>query len=284
MVNLLQQHLFFFQGGLQFLRAYRHLFLERVVEHLEVALGLSQLAVLPDGILVGGQQEVQDALVARADHLAFAVERGIHLFRPILFLRTHRPFQEVVHPGQKMILVVRLGQVEIRAGLQPPDNILRVGQRGQQDDRHILQRRVVFDRAAQLVAVHLRHHHVADHDGRLSLPGCGQSLPAVCGHRHVKAVLLEQVFDLRGLRGAVLHHQYLRSPVRSAFSRVGDLLLLLEDKGAERLNGAERIPQFPFYAREFIVLVDAFIHGVCLPSGFGDPDEHKVRPYGILTN
>jgi len=86
---------------------------------------------------------------------------------------------------------------------QAPHDFLRMGKRGHQDHRHVFQVLVRLDCPAQRVAVHLRHHDVADDESRLVLARDRQRLDAVGRESHRVALPFEQIAQLLGLGLAV---------------------------------------------------------------------------------
>src|SRR5205807_7338285 len=67
-------------------------------------------------------------------------------------------------PGLDVRQIEWLGQVVVGAGLHAGQPVLGVVQRGQQDEVGVRSTVARSDAAAQLDAVHARHHPVADHD------------------------------------------------------------------------------------------------------------------------
>ena len=112
-----------------------------------------------------------------------------------------------LHAVHQVMLVIRLEDEVVRATLQSPNHIARIGEGGDEDDRHVVEADVGLEATAQLVPVHLWHDHVADHQVRL-VPLCGveRQMP-VGGVRDLVALLLEDVLELLRLRGTVFHDQ-----------------------------------------------------------------------------
>ena len=68
--------------------------------------------------------------------------------------------QHRAHARGERRMVDRLGQVLVAAGLEPGDHVLRVGHRGDHDDRRERERGVGAQPPADLDAVELGHHDV----------------------------------------------------------------------------------------------------------------------------
>ena len=79
---------------------------------------------------------------------------------------------------EQELLIVRLHDEIVRATLEPAQDVLRIGQRREQNDRQP-ESRVVLDPLAQLVAVHPRHVDVGDHERRQMLRERGERLLAI---------------------------------------------------------------------------------------------------------
>jgi hypothetical protein len=93
-------------------------------------------------------------------------------------------------PRDERAMIDRLGQVLVGAGVQPRDDFLGVGHRGDEDDRREWKCRVRAQPLADLDAIEPRHHDVeqdqvgkliARGDQRLLAVGCGDDLVALAG-------------------------------------------------------------------------------------------------------
>ncbi len=115
--------------------------------------------------------------------------------------------KEMVDPRQQVVFVVRFGDEVIGPALEAFENILRVGERRQQDHGYIGQFRVGADAAAKLVTTHFRHVHVGDDEGWLADEHGLKGVPAITHRRYVEVVLLKDVLELLGLCGAVLRDE-----------------------------------------------------------------------------
>ena len=87
--------------------------------------------------------------------------------------------QHRLDPGGERGLVDRLGQIFVGARLEPGDDVLAVGLRGDQDDRRERQIGIGLDLPAGFDAVDLRHHDVEQDQIRMMLPGGGDRLLAI---------------------------------------------------------------------------------------------------------
>ncbi len=90
-----------------------------------------------------------------------------------------RAADERPHPDPQLRHLERLGQVVVRADLEPADPVLQGGASGQHQDR----RRIAAppERLAHLPAVDAGEHQVQDDGGILPLSGQRQRLDAVAG-------------------------------------------------------------------------------------------------------
>ena len=78
-------------------------------------------------------------------------------------------------------MVDRLGEILVGPGLEPGDDVFRVGHRRHQNDRDERRTLLFLERAADLDTVDLRHHDVEQDQIGLRLMGHRQSLFAVSG-------------------------------------------------------------------------------------------------------
>ena len=112
--------------------------------------------------------------------------------------------EQRAHPGEQLRLIDRLGQEVVGASLDALHALLGGIERGDHHDRQHGRGRVVANLPAHLVAAHLRHHHVEQHQvGVLALDD-GQRLGA--RRRGDRAIALgrEQIGqELHVLRGVV---------------------------------------------------------------------------------
>ena len=98
-----------------------------------------------------------------------------------------------LHPRQDFFDLKGLGHVVDAAGFERPDLVGRVGQRRDEDHRHVLRALARPETPADLVAIHLRQADVQqDEIGRVALHGF-ERLPSVGDGAHVVALLAQQV-------------------------------------------------------------------------------------------
>src|SRR5450830_16928 len=171
-----------------------------------------------------------------------AAEINFHPRLHFLVLAQFQVHQQVADARQQIALVIRFADEIVRAALQPANHVLRIRERGHQDDRYILQLFIGFDRLAQFVAIHLRHHDVTDDQcGLLSLRGCQCQL-AVSRDGHLVAVLFEQETELFGLGAAVLGDENADAVVvLFGFHRWLSFLLFAKSVSAAAILSGDRI-------------------------------------------
>ncbi len=134
--------------------------------------------------------------------------------------------EDELYAVHELVGVVGLEDEVVGPALQPADDIVRIGQRGDEHHRHVAQAGIGLDAAAQLVAVHLRHDHVADDERRFGSLRCFESEPSVRGDRDLVALPLQDVLQPLRLGRAVLGDQYVqrrtaRSHVHAPISPAG---------------------------------------------------------------
>jgi peptide/nickel transport system substrate-binding protein len=115
--------------------------------------------------------------------------------------------------AEHVLRVVGLEDETVGTALECADDILRVRQKGHENHRDVGEERVVLERRTQLVAIHLRHHRVTDHEPGFVLPGQLQSHPPIDGTRHLEAFRLQDARQVLELRGAVLGDEHPRGRV-----------------------------------------------------------------------
>ncbi|MDT4821239.1 hypothetical protein FQZ97_544090 [compost metagenome] len=166
-----------------------------------------QLVVQPHALLVGGDQQIEDLLAAGGDEMPLALQHHLHAHLHPLVGAQFQVHQEVADARHQVLLVERLDDEVVGARSQPMHHVTGIGQRGDQDHRDTLGLGRALDLPAQLVAVHFRHHDIADDDGRPPLGDHPQRLDAIAGDTHPAADRFEHVLQLGSLGRAVLHHQ-----------------------------------------------------------------------------
>ena len=101
-----------------------------------------------------------------------------------------------------------LGDVVHRPQLQAQALVLHVGARGEEDHGNVARVQVRLEPAADLIAVHARHHDVEqDEVGRLLALRDLQRLLPLVGHLHV-VVVAQQPAHEREVVGRVVHHEH----------------------------------------------------------------------------
>ena len=114
-----------------------------------------------------------------------------------------------VDPGDDLFRLERLGDVVHRAQLQALDLVLGVGEGGEVDDGDVAQGGVGLQAAADLKAVHVRHHDVQEDQGGPGLLGDGQGAGAVFGHQQLIAPAVQGLMQHLQVGDVVVHQQYL---------------------------------------------------------------------------
>ena len=158
-----------------------------------------RVQVLPAVFVERGGRPLQEPEVDqhRLQRRPHVVDDHVHEIVAQLFERTKtrvalgqrhlRPPERDVrlHPRQDLLELERLGDVVDAAHFERPDLVGRVGQRREEDHRHVLRAILRPEAPADLVAVHLRHGDVQqDEIGRVVLHGL-KRLPSV-GHRRAR--------------------------------------------------------------------------------------------------
>jgi len=90
---------------------------------------------------------------------------------------------------------------------EPAENVLGIGERREQDDRHVGQFAVGANAAAELIAVHFRHVDVGNDHGRFLLLHRFQGEAPVAGEHDAEIAFLQLAFQLLGLGRAVFRDQ-----------------------------------------------------------------------------
>src|SRR5258706_8745356 len=104
-----------------------------------------------------------------------------------------------------MGLLVRFGDKVVRSALQTLENVLRVGEGGEQDNRKVGEFLVSADTAAEFVAVDFGHGDIRNDESWFTLAQGIESFPAIACGDHLEVVVLQDVFQLFGLCTAVLN-------------------------------------------------------------------------------
>ena len=177
----------------QRLRALRYFQLEGLVQVTQLIARCRQLAIAFHRRLIGGKQQVQNLQTIRGDEKLSTGEKYLHPhvrgFRfPQMLIR-----QDICHPRKQVPFVVGLEDEIVRAGLEALHDVDRIVERGEQDHRHGLQPLVLFEVAAEFIAIHLRHDDIADHEGRTTRGDERQRFPAIARRRIAVLVSVQDV-------------------------------------------------------------------------------------------
>ncbi len=143
--------------------------LKGAICHTQCFPGGDKLPILFDGRLVGRQKEINGAARLGAHQIVVVREMdadtGGNFRRPTEFHIRN----QVTESRDQISAVERLADEIVRAGRQPPDDLLRVGERGNENHRQILCGLARPDPPAQLITAHNRHHHVGQYNVRPTL-------------------------------------------------------------------------------------------------------------------
>ena len=118
--------------------------------------------------------------------------------------------QDRAHPRDERRMVDRLGDVLVAAGIEPGHDVVGIGLRRDQDDRHERQAGIGLELPADLNAVPARHHDVEqDQIGRLRARG-DQRLVAVPGRDHLVTLPRQTGLENLEVRRVVVDDQNAR--------------------------------------------------------------------------
>ncbi len=153
-----------------------------------------------------GEEPAQPAEAFELGHLVHdpALERPIELGE--LVVERLDPEQRA-HPGQELGLVDRLGEEVVRARLDALHPLGGRVQRGDHDHGQEARRLVGPQPPAHLVAAHLGHHHVEQHQIRPVLPDALQGLPPGGRGADDVAVPAQHTLQQLHVHGRVVHDQ-----------------------------------------------------------------------------
>ena len=87
--------------------------------------------------------------------------------------------QQGLHPAEEVVGLVGLGDVVVGPGIEPADDVDRIGESGEQDEGHSPQGGIGLHRLAEVVAGGHRHLDIRDDDVGPPLPGHLQGRLAV---------------------------------------------------------------------------------------------------------
>ena len=158
---------------------------ERDDQQVEIAFGRAEQRFVRIGFHLDrmlGRQGRDDALIGGrpvVDDENFPVAAGVRhgiAFRALdadflggvrahaQFVGHHLQARQRAHARDQRHVGDRLGEEIVGAGFQAAHAVGRLVERGHHDDRNMMGRRVRLELAADLEAVHVRHHHVEQHD------------------------------------------------------------------------------------------------------------------------
>ena len=106
--------------------------------------------------------------------------------------------QHGADPREERRMVDRLREVVVAAGIEPLDDVARIGFRGHEERPECACARVRLEAADDLDAVDPRHHDVEEHEVGRGLPDAGQRLLAVAGDDDLVALRREPPRKSRG--------------------------------------------------------------------------------------
>jgi hypothetical protein len=174
----------------------------------EVPLPVTQLLVGRDQVLERGDEQVQQLLPLGRDREAASEEEQLQTHARAGLQPHLAGVEDAAQPRDELVHVVGLAEEVVGAGGQSVDDVERVRQRGQQDDRKV--GIGVLDLPAQLVAVHAGHDDVRQHQVHRTVGKPLQGPPPVLGLNDVKPCAVQAGTQALGLRAAVLDHEHCR--------------------------------------------------------------------------
>ena len=127
-------------------------------------VGDAQFLVFRHRVFEDRDEEVEHLLAARLNLELLPGDRHLHLAAGARRFRLQRRVEERIHAPEKIVGIVGLGDVVVGPGLEAADDVDRVGERREEDQRNRLPRRIGLGDLAELVAVHLRHLDVGDNE------------------------------------------------------------------------------------------------------------------------
>ena len=116
----------------------------------------------------------------------------------------HLEPHEALDPGHELQVVDRLGQEVVGAGLEPANAVGNLVERGDHDDRDVRGCRIALETPANLEAVHVRHHHVEQHDIDLGVLAGLYRVGAVERGEHLEILSQEPGFEQLHIGGNVV--------------------------------------------------------------------------------
>ncbi len=176
---------------------------------VEFPLRLDERAILLHRALVSGEQQVEHLPAPGRDRVLPPLDGdGQRLAVGVGGRR--RAGEQRRDARKQMVGRIGLGQVKIRAGAQPLEDVLGLREGCEQDDRQGLQAGVPLERGAHRVTVHLGHVDVAHDELHVLVFEQRQRLEPAARNGRAVAVPFEHAPQHQRLGGAVLDHEDVR--------------------------------------------------------------------------
>ena len=144
--------------------------LQVVTGDREILISYDQFLILGNGVLERRDKQIEH-LLASGLHAKLLAGEG-HLQRGRLSLTVgpvERRCQQRLDTAEQEFRLVGFRDVVVCTGVEAADDVDRIGQRRQEDERQSLERSVGLHRLAKLIAGHHRHLDVGDDDVRSPL-------------------------------------------------------------------------------------------------------------------
>ena len=134
---------------------------------MELRAAESNFAPESDDVEIGVRQirlhDAEDFLEEGLVHGRHAHLARLQHDRPAESLAQQPPLlDEIPHLHQQLRRIERLDEIGVGANVESHQLVVAAGPRGEQDHGNVAGPLVTLQRATELVAVHLRHHHVTD--------------------------------------------------------------------------------------------------------------------------
>ena len=166
--------------------------LQIVAGDREILIGDDQFLILGDGVLERRDKQIEHLLAAGL-HTKLLAGKG-HLQRGrlgVTFRPVERRCQQRLDTAEQEFRLVGFRDVVVCTGVETSDDVDRIGQRRQEDERQGSERRVGLHRLAKLIAGHHRHLDVGDDDVRSPLADQSERVGAGLAPAHDVAGLGE---------------------------------------------------------------------------------------------
>ena len=191
------------------------LFLERLVRRAQTLLHpdqrqvrARQFEVLLERVVVGREKQLRDPARVGLEQELLRADGDLDLPVRAIFPRMLGARDQARHAGGEEILVVRLRDEPVGAGLERADHVAGIGEGRQQDHRRAAQFGVGFDPAAEFEPVEPGHDDVGDDDVRLVLAGERVRFLSVARSQHVAAAFQERRLEQPTANRVVVHHEH----------------------------------------------------------------------------